>query len=40
MNPILRRISVCFGAENYEDGDEFSVEWNAFVAPEDRGEDG
>ncbi len=33
-----RQVSVSLEVDNYEDGDEFSVEWNAFVPPEKRGE--
>lgn len=33
-----RQVSVRLEVDNYEDGDEFTVEWNAFVEPEKRGE--
>lgn len=33
-----RQVSVGLEVDNYEDGDEFTVEWNAFVPPEKRGE--
>ncbi len=33
-----RQIPIKLRVDNYEDGDEFSVEWNAFVPPEKRGE--
>ncbi len=33
-----RQVPVRLEVENYEDGDEFSVEWNAFVPPEKRGD--
>ncbi len=33
-----RQVPVRLEVDNYEDGDEFSVEWNAFVPPEQRGE--
>ncbi len=33
-----RQVSIALEVDNYEDGDEFSIEWNAFVAPEKRGE--
>ncbi len=32
-----RQVPVRLEIDNYEDGDEFSVEWNAFVPPEKRG---
>ncbi len=33
-----RQVSVKLEVDNYEDGDEFSVEWSAFVPPEKRGD--
>ncbi len=33
-----RQLPVRLEVDNYEDGDSFSVEWNAFVPPEKRGE--
>ncbi len=33
-----RQVPVRLEIDNYEDGDEFSVEWSAFVPPEKRGE--
>ncbi len=33
-----RQVSIKLEVDNYEDGDEFSVEWNAFVPAEKRGE--
>ncbi len=33
-----RQVSVTLEVDNYEDGDEFSVEWNAFVPAEKRGD--
>ncbi|MCP4250020.1 MAG: hypothetical protein GY778_23510 [bacterium] len=33
-----RQVPVSLEVDNYEDGDEFSVEWNAFVPPEKRGD--
>ncbi len=33
-----RQVSVELEIQNYEDGDEFSIEWNAFVPPEKRGD--
>ena len=38
MKGEQRQVSVSLEVDNYEDGDEFSVEWNAFVPPEKRGE--
>lgn len=33
-----RQVPIRLKIENYEDGDEFSVEWNDFVPPEERGD--
>ena len=33
-----RQVPVRLEVDNFEDGDEFNVEWNAFVPPEKRGE--
>lgn len=33
-----RQVPVRLEVEDYEDGDAFSIEWNAFVPPEKRGE--
>lgn len=33
-----RQVPIRLEVENYEDGDEFSVEWNEFVPPEKRGD--
>ncbi len=33
-----RQVPVRLEVDNYEDGDEFSVEWNDFVPPEKRGD--
>ncbi len=33
-----RQVPVRLEVDNYEDGDQFNVEWNAFVPPEKRGD--
>ncbi len=33
-----RQVPVRLEVDNYEDGDEFNIEWNAFVPPEQRGD--
>ena len=33
-----RQVPVKLEVDNYEDGDKFSFEWNAFVPPEKRGD--
>lgn len=33
-----RQVELRLEADEFEDGDQFSVEWEAFVPPEDRGE--
>ena len=33
-----RQVPIRLEVDNYEDGDQFNVEWNAFVPPEKRGD--
>lgn len=33
-----RQVPVTLAVDNFEDGDAFSIEWNAFVPPEEQGE--